>query len=219
MPSGAHNKGKGKVVAWLREHANHEGQNCLKYPFPFNVRTGYAQFGYNGELLYAHRFMCELKNGPPPSPKSEAAHTCGNAHMQCINPNHLVWRDRKGNAEDRLRHGNYSNLKGKRRFRLSPAQVEEIRSLKGIESQYSMAERFGVSRCTISSIHTGLMYSSPKQTALCAEQVHGISSAKGIRSARALAAEHNVNVGTIYRIWRGETHQHFIHQQIMPEGK
>jgi len=210
MPSGGYNRGKGKVIAWLREHVNHVGTNCLKYPFSVNKRTGYGQFGLDGELLYAHQWMCEQRNGPRPSPKHEASHTCGNAHMQCINPNHLIWKDRKGNAEDRLRHGNYSNLNGKRRFQLSPAQVEEIRSLKGIESQYSMAERFGVSRSTISSIHTGLMYSSRKQTALRAEQVRAIASAKGARAAKELATEHNVHAGTVYRIWRGESHQHFL---------
>lgn len=213
MPSGAHNKGKGKVVAWLRANAGHKGTNCLKYPFPINAKVGYALFGLDGKMFYAHRFMCELKNGPPPSPKSEAAHTCGNAHMGCMNPNHLVWKTRQGNADDRLKHGNYSNLKGKRRFRLTPEQVQEIRSLKGIESQYSMADRFGVSRCTISSIHTGLMYSSQKQSALRPEQVRAIISARGSRSAKDLAIDHNVTSGTIYRIWNGKSHQAGEYQQ------
>lgn len=210
MPSGGANSGKGKIAAWLFEHANHVGTNCLKWPFPYSKLVGYPQFGYKGKIRYAHRFMCELKNGPPPSQKSEAAHTCGNAHMQCVNPNHLVWKDRKGNAEDRLKHGNYQDHVGKRHLRLTPAQVEEIRSLKGIESQYSMADRFGVSRCTISSIHTGRMYASNKRTALREDQVKAIVSAKGIRAARELADEHNVHYGTIYRIWNGQSHQHFL---------
>lgn len=217
MPSW--NKGKGKVITWLRVHVDHAGQNCLKYPFPINPKVGYAQFGLDGKMVYAHQWMCEQKNGPRPSPKHEASHTCGNAHMGCINPNHLTWKTRKGNAQDRLEHGNYSNLKGKRRFRLSPTQVEEIRSLKGIESQYSMAERFGVSRCTISSIHTGLMYSSHKQTALRAEQVRAIVSAKGHRPAKDLASEYNVHHGTIYNIWNGRSHQAYLSQQLTQEEK
>jgi hypothetical protein len=79
MPKGAHNKGKGKVVAWLREHADYAGLNCLKYPFYISPQNGYALFGLDGKLLYAHRYMCELKNGAPPTPEHEAAHTCGNA--------------------------------------------------------------------------------------------------------------------------------------------
>lgn len=219
MPKGGYNKGKGKVVTWLREHADHVGTNCLKYQFAVNKHTGYAQFGLDGELLYAHRYMCELKNGPPPTPDHEAAHTCGNAHMACINPNHLEWKTQLENARDRLRHGNYSNRKGKPRFTLTPEDVATIRALKGIESQYALADRFGVSRCTISSIHTGLMYSSSKQTALRAEQVQAIASAKGSRSAKELAAEHAISAGTIYRIWNGKSHQHFIgDQQLKQEG-
>ena len=200
-------RGTGKAYAWLREHVNHVGQNCLKWPFTFNKFTGYATFGLNGKITYAHRWMCEQKNGPPPSPKSEAAHTCGNAHMQCINPNHLEWKTRKGNAQDRVKHGNHRDHLGMRHFRLTPAQVEEIRSLKGIESQYKMAERFGVSRCTISSIHCGRMYASSKQTALGPEQVKAIVSAKGYRSAKELAAQHNVHHNTIYSIWNGRSHR------------
>lgn len=210
MPSGGANKGKGKSAAWLFEHAGHSGKNCLKWPFPYSKLVGYPQFGYHGKVLYAHRFMCELKNGAPPSPKSEAAHTCGNAHMQCVNPNHLVWKTRKGNAEDRLAHGNYQDHVGMQHFRLRPAQVDEIRALKGIESQYALAERFGVSRCSISSIHTGRMYASSKRTALGAEQVKAIAAAKGSRTAKELAIEHNIHYGTIYRIWNGTSHQHFL---------
>jgi len=214
MPSGGGNRGKGKAYAWLREHVNHVGQNCLKWPFAFNKFTGYATFGMEGKIRYAHRWMCEQKNGPPPSPKSEAAHTCGNAHMQCVNPNHLVWKTRKGNAQDRVKHGNHRDHLGKRHFRLTPVQVDEIRSLKGIESQYKLAERFGISRCTISSIHCGRMYASPKQTALDADQVKAIASVKWSYPAKDLASEHGVTVGTIYRIWHGQSHLAYLDQQI-----
>lgn len=162
MPSGGYNKGKGKIVAWLREHAGHTGLNCLPYPFSVNKQTNYGQFGLDGDLLYAHRFMCELKNGPPPSQDHEAAHTCGNAHMKCINPNHLAWKTRIENAQDRLRHGNYSDHTGKRHFRLTPEQVETIRSLKGEVTQWELGQRYGVSRQTISGIHTGVLYNSDR---------------------------------------------------------
>lgn len=152
---GGANKGKGKVVTWLRENASHAGTNCLKYPFFINPKLGYAQFGLDGKILYAHRFMCELKRGPAPSPQHEAAHTCGNAHMGCINPNHLEWKTHQENAQDRLRHGNYNNRKGQPRFLLNEDQARQIFELKGIKTQFELADMFGVSRCTISSIHTG----------------------------------------------------------------
>lgn len=162
MPSGGANRGKGKIVQWLREHASHAGLNCLPYPFPVNKQTNYGQFGYNGEILYAHRFMCELKNGPPPTPDHEAAHTCGNAHMKCINPNHLKWKTRVENAQDRKLHGNYKDQVGTRRWRLSPEQVTTIRSLKGQVTQWELSKRYGVSRQTISGIHTGVLYQTDK---------------------------------------------------------
>lgn len=208
---GGWNRGKGKVVAWLRENASHVGQNCLKYPFPIDPKLGYALFGLNGKLLYAHRFMCELKNGPAPSPKHEAAHTCGNAHMGCINPNHLEWKTRVGNAQDRKRHGNYQDRKGKPRFVLTLEQVEEIKSLKGIETQFTLAERFGVSRQTISGIHTGVLYISEKAAkALRRDDVLSIISMKGKRPAIDVARDHSVSHSTICRIWSGNSHQHFL---------
>lgn len=151
----AWNKGKGRVVTWLRANADHVGQNCLKYPFYIDPKLGYALFSVDGKFQYAHRFMCELTNGPPPTDKHEAAHTCGNAHMGCINPNHLEWKTHQENAQDRLRHGNYSNRKGKPRYILDDDKARQILELKGEKTQFELAEMFGVSRCTISSIHTG----------------------------------------------------------------
>lgn len=150
------NKGKGKIATWLREHADHKGQNCLKYPFYISPKLGYPLFSVDGVFQYAHRYMCEMKNGPPPTDEHEAAHTCGNAHMACINPNHLKWKTKIENAQDRKRHGNYSNRKGQSRFKLTADQAAQIRRLKGKETQFSLAKRFGVSRQTISSIHTGV---------------------------------------------------------------
>ena len=154
-------RGKGKIYAWLREHVAHTSQNCLKFPFYISPKLGYPLFGLNGKMTYAHRWMCEQKNGPAPTTKHEAAHTCGNAHMGCVNPNHLEWKTRVENAQDRKRHGNY-NIPTGRRFALRPEQVEEIISLKGAESQFDLAARFGVSRQTISGIHTGVLYTSEK---------------------------------------------------------
>jgi HNH endonuclease len=153
-------RGTGKVVAWLREHVSHIGLNCLPYPFAVNKQTNYGQFGLDGQILYAHRFMCELKNGPAPSDDHEAAHNCGNAHMKCINPNHLEWKTRPQNAQDRKRHGNYQDQVGTRRWRLTPEQVQTVKDLKGHVTQWELAQRFGVSRQTISGIHTGVLYTS-----------------------------------------------------------
>lgn len=206
-------KGKGKVVTWLREHANHTGQNCLKYPFPICEKVGYAMFGLNGKHLYAHRFMCELKNGPPPSPRAEAAHTCGNAHMGCVNPNHLVWKTRKGNAQDRLKHGNYSNRKGQPRFLLNAEQAEQIRLLKGQKSQYEIAEMFGVSRCTVSSIHCGRGWTGARTIRIFTDdEVRSIRARRSLEPVAKLAEEFGTSQSAIWRIWNGRTYKHVTQQ-------
>lgn len=74
MPKGDGNRGKGRCAAWIFEHVNYQGADCLIWPFS-KIDTGYGQLGYLGKIHKAHRFMCEQVNGPPPSPTLEAAHT------------------------------------------------------------------------------------------------------------------------------------------------
>lgn len=49
----------------------------------------------------ASRVVCKLAHGQPPSPKMEAAHTCHNGHLGCVNPNHLEWQTKRKNLEGR----------------------------------------------------------------------------------------------------------------------
>ena len=153
MTKPAYNRGKGKAVAWLRDHAAYDGDECLIWPFS-RIPEGYGMFGYLGELLYAHRFMCEIVHGPAPSKKHQAAHSCGNGHEGCVNQNHLSWKDKFGNAQDRVKHGNQSKA-GRVRNILTLTDVSEILAFKGKVSQYLLAPIYGVSRETISAIHTG----------------------------------------------------------------
>ncbi len=208
--SGGGNKGKGKCMAWLREHANHASTNCLKYPFAINSTTGYGTLGYMGKMMYAHRVMCEFKNGPPPSPQAEAAHTCGNGHMGCVNPNHLIWKTHQQNAQDRLAHGNYSLRKGVPRFLLTPEKAAQIKALKGQKTQFELAEMFGVSRCTISSIHCGRGWTGEgrKSRPFTPEEVSDILSRRPGATLQALADEYGVKISTMQRICAGKTYKY-----------
>lgn len=49
---------------------------------------------------WLERHMCKLKNGDPPTPDHEAAHSCGNGKHGCINPNHLRWATDAENMAD-----------------------------------------------------------------------------------------------------------------------
>lgn len=216
MPSGGYNKGKGKSVTWLREHVSHIGQNCLKYPFSINKQTGYAMFGLNGKCVYAHQWMCEQRNGPRPSPKHEAAHTCGNAHMGCVNPNHLEWKTRKQNAEDRLRHGNYSNRKGQPRFKLNAEQAARILALKGHKTQIEIAEMFSVSRCTVSSIHCGRMWNGTRiDRVFSEEEVIAIRRRRPGTTVMALAKEYGVKHSVMWRLCNGRSYSYIEDQAVL----
>lgn len=156
MPSGGANRGTGKTLKWLKEHVNHDGNDCLIWPFN-RIPNGYGMFGYLGKMYYAHRYMCELVNGPPPE-GHEAAHSCGNGKLGCANPKHLSWKTKSENRLDALRHGtgvrNRSGPKGS----LTDEQVLAIRRLKGQETQDRIAEMFNISAPRVRAIFTGKIY-------------------------------------------------------------
>lgn len=136
--------GDGAAYLWLVAHQNYQGNECLMWPFS-RATLGYGRFGYCGKMYSAHRFMCELVNGPPPAGRWQAAHSCGKGHEGCVHPEHLSWKNNRQNQLDRRKHGTTYGAKGNR-TRFTPAQIAEIRSLKGIEPFLRTAERFGVKR-------------------------------------------------------------------------
>jgi hypothetical protein len=146
---GGGSKGKGAAVMWLFSHSMYTGDDCLIFPFFRNPETGYGSFGYCGEMLYAHRFMCELVNGPPSEEKPHASHNCGNGHLGCVNPNHLKWKTVSGNLLDRREHGTARRNEKGRFGGLTEDEVGMIRALKGIARQWELAIIFGVKRPAI----------------------------------------------------------------------
>lgn len=141
-------KGKGRGITWLREHVNYQADECLIWPMNRNRELGYGMLGYLGKLCYAHRMMCELAHGAPPTSEHQASHSCGKGHEGCVNPRHLEWKTISENLLEKRRHGTQSSGKGSRTL-LTVAQIAEIRAAHGVESQYATARRFGVKRGTI----------------------------------------------------------------------
>lgn len=155
-------KGNGKAIQWLRDHVNYDADYCLIWPFYRNP-NGYGQFGYLGENHWAHRYMCELANGPPPSAEHEAAHSCGNGDGGCANPKHVSWKTKSGNLLDCGEHGTQArNIHGPG-GRLSPEQVQQIRDLKGKKTQAEIALMFGVHEPTIRDIYLGRTYTRARK--------------------------------------------------------
>lgn len=152
IPSGW-NKGKGKAYAWILAHVDYQGDDCL--PWPFSLTRGYGALSHMGKRGYAHRFMCELVHGEPPSPLHEAAHSCGRGDKGCVNPKHISWKTKSGNLLDCSAHGTQARSRYGTKGRLTSDQAAEIRTLKGVKLQWQIAEQFGVSESTISDIWLG----------------------------------------------------------------
>jgi hypothetical protein len=134
---------RGSQVPWLHAHVNHEGDECLKWPFAFH-RDGRGQVTIDGQTRQAHRVMCKLAHGEPPTPDHEAAHTCGKGHEGCVNPRHLAWKTHTDNLADTLEHG--TRVWGERHpfAILTLPQVLAIRGMAKAHSQAEVSRAFGL---------------------------------------------------------------------------
>ena len=135
---------RNRCVPWLEEHANYQDDNCLIWPFQRAKDSGMPAVKYKGKQGPATRVMCELAHGKPPTPRHEAAHSCGKGHEGCINPKHLRWATHKENLADQLIQG--TRVRGeKQHFAFLTEQlVKEIRSLAGSMPQAAIARQFGL---------------------------------------------------------------------------
>lgn len=147
-------KGNGRNVVWLRAHVNFDGPSCLIWPFG-KESCGYGQFGCNGRMYRAHRWMCEQTHGAPPSKGHYAAHSCGNGHLGCVHPQHLSWKTPTENACDAIRHGTTRRGRRESLRKLSHAQVLEILELRGKKTLKQLGEMYGVKARQISRIFSG----------------------------------------------------------------
>ncbi|MGR9413139.1 hypothetical protein [Rhizobium leguminosarum] len=145
----------GEPLRFIQEVAlRHTGDDCLTWPF-CKMDNGYGQINIGGKICIVSRYVCELAHGAPPTPDHDAAHSCGKGHQGCIAPGHLIWKTRAQNIEDMLIHDTHHRGERNWNAKLKEAEVRTIINLKGIESQHNLAERFGVARGTVASIHQG----------------------------------------------------------------
>ena len=134
--------------------ADFHPHECISWPFARNG-SGRAVFGKKRGLVQSplvHRVVCSVVHGQPPSADHEAAHTCGNGHLGCINPRHLEWKTSKDNKADQLRHGTRNHGERNGMSKLTAEQVAEIRSLRGMTPQKVLADRFGIDQSAVSDI-------------------------------------------------------------------
>lgn len=169
-------KGKGKGFAWITRALAYEGDKCRLWPMSTD-RHGYGCFGYLGKHYYAHQYICEAVNGPRPSPKHQAAHSCGRGHEGCCTPRHLSWKTNAENQLDRRRHGTEKTNRFGCRTRRTPQQNDEIRRAIGSDTVTNLAKRFGVSRRTIERIRAGAQF-KPPGTSSSAIRRHALRAAQ-----------------------------------------
>lgn len=145
----------GEPSRWIdRVALSFDGEDCLIWPFGKSP-NGYATVHIGGQITYAHRRICEIVHGAPPTQNHEAAHDNNGSicvSRACVNPRHLRWATAAENQKDRVFHG--TDLRGEDcpYAKLTTEQVNEIRTLAGKIPQRSLAERMGVSQSTISMI-------------------------------------------------------------------
>ena len=139
-------------LRWLREHASHQGDNCLFWPMPH--RCGYPNLRIDGADMKAHRLMCALAHGEPPDVKMQAAHSCGRGHDGCLNPRHLRWATVVENSADRIAHGTANRGERHGANKLTEANARFVLANRHQPAQY-LANRFGVSRATIHRVWKG----------------------------------------------------------------
>ena len=130
----------------------YKGDECLTWPYSRN-NMGYGVIYVDGKQMYAHRYVCMLIHGDPPTPKHHAAHICGNGDKGCLSSSHLKWKTASENAADKLIHGTHSRGERHAMSKLTEKDVREIWSLKGNEPQRSIAKRYNVSAGAIQRIH------------------------------------------------------------------
>lgn len=143
--------GHGEPTKWLLAHVQHDGDDCLRWPFGVS-EFGYAKIARNGRWTNASRVMCATANGEPPSKQHQACHSCGKGHEACINPKHLYWGLPVENMADQVIHGTRAQGERQGGSKLKEADVVEIRRLAGVIPQIEIAARFDLSKQQVSKI-------------------------------------------------------------------
>lgn len=192
---------------WLEQHLDHDDKEfCLIWPLS-RAQNGYPTAGKNNAIR-PHRIMCEYRHGPAPSPAHQAAHSCGNGHLGCVNQWHLNWKTPAENQIERYQQQGQPMP----RYRLRPEQVDEIRTMKGRERTVDTAARFQVSEANIRQIQSGKTWrlDSQRIRQFSPDEVALIRATPWQeRSARQWAEQFGVKRSTIDRIRSGLTYRYF----------
>lgn len=140
----------GETLEWIEGHVGYKGDDCLEWPYS-KMRFGYGHLSVNSKFYPAHRYMCILAHGEPPSPNMEAAHRCHNP--PCCNPNHLRWATPIENHGDRIEAGTNNPGEAAPSAFLTEEAVLDIRArVSAGEMQSSIAGEYRLTRQHVNEI-------------------------------------------------------------------
>lgn len=196
-------EGNEATKVWIRKHLDHAEDWCLIWPFS-RSQAGYATFG--GKATAVHRLMCEYRHGLPPTEKHQACHSCGRGKEGCVNPKHLSWKTNQENQIERFQLSGYQPQR-----KLTPEQVDEIRSLQNKMPVADIAAKFNVTPLNIHRIHAGKLWrkdSAHKHIFTVDEIVRIRSAPGGVGVVKGFMKEFGVSLTTIHRIRNGQSYSH-----------
>ncbi len=144
-------------LKWLEHTASRTCKTCIHWPFGF-TGSGYGAITVNGKTMPAHRVMCEMVHGDPPTPDHDAAHSCGK--RSCCNHTHIRWATRAENEADKKIHGTATIGEANGRAKISERDARRIRArARSGESAVALAHEYGLHDSTIYRIKTGKRWS------------------------------------------------------------
>lgn len=113
-------------------------------------KDGYGILQSAHRNIRAHRLSYEIHKGAIPEGMI-VCHHCDN--QGCVNPDHLFVGTQKDNAQDALRKGRHYVGEKNGRSKLTEKNIKKILTSELNDQQ--LADKFGVTRSTISSVRRG----------------------------------------------------------------
>lgn len=148
----------GEPERFMREVVlTYDRTDCLTWPYG-KSREGYGRIYFGGKTRIVSNVVCAEVHGSAPSKLHEAAHSCGNGHLGCVNPHHLSWKTRAANHADKLIHGTHNRGERHQQVKLKEDDVRFIRSMRGKMKRSVLAETFGITVSTIGQIQSRLTW-------------------------------------------------------------
>lgn len=145
----------GKNYKWLVNVAlPFEGDECLPWPFDRSFK-GYGRVRVSNRRHAAHRIVCEHVHGSAPLPDMDAAHSCGNGHLGCVNPGHIRWKSRQENILEKNDHGTMARGERNGNAVISEAVARKAKALIGRMSQREIGAELGITRSAVRDIKLG----------------------------------------------------------------